>query len=155
MAGFGSPVRLFSFWRVTLFWGGVRRNHEETTHFGGSPHFKTEPYRPFWVKETDHLLIWVWVKMNSLGTAGCSPFFHLPGFHFGFLFFDPHIAPPSIELSHLRTIPSGSSPTVCAAPGGDRRFISRPDCQKQSRNERLILLGGSQPSGSLISFLAF
>ena len=28
-------------------------------------------------------------ELNHQGTAGFSPWFHVPGFHFGYLFFDP------------------------------------------------------------------
>ena len=40
-------------------------------------------------RERECLSIWVWVKFNHQGTANFGPCFHLPGIHFGYLFFDP------------------------------------------------------------------
>ena len=49
--------------------------------------------------------IWLWSKLNHQGTAGFSPCFHLPGFHFERLFvthstFRPKHAPKAIRNPH-------------------------------------------------------
>ena len=38
------------------------------------------------VGRTERTGMWVWSKLNKQGTAGFSAWFHLAGFHFGYLF---------------------------------------------------------------------
>ena len=92
-------------------------------------------------------------KLNQ-GTAGCSPIFHLPGFHFGCLFLThSHVAPRTAfrgQLGHWRderrwllhadgSMASSSAPSARFAPSGAGSHLgqlveAQPE-QQGGRNE--------------------
>ena len=74
------------------------------------------------------LIIWVWVKIEPQGTAGFSLLFHLPGFHFGYLF---------LTRSHLLVLGCAKSVTELPLKPFDH----------QGRGGRRRRLGGEGAEG--------